>query len=242
MFNAHQHHHHSPHDHGHDSNVEANRTHFDESAAKYEDDPVFIEFAEKVGIAIREVYPFDPNSTTALDFACGTGLTTRSYAPYVKSVLGVDISQKMLDKFMKQAEEKGFADKVTCVCTELKGAEGELDGLKFDIITCSMAYHHFHSIKDITTILCNYLKPNGMLLVIDIEAPEVEAGSENPIFEKMKDHDSVAHKHGFGVEEMKTVFEGAGLVSFDMKHVTHASLVGKFDFDAFLAKGVKPAN
>ncbi|KAF9045631.1 S-adenosyl-L-methionine-dependent methyltransferase [Rhodocollybia butyracea] len=241
MSNAHQHHHHSPHGHSHDY-VEANRAHFDASdyAIKNDDDPSFLEFAKNVGAAIREAYPFDPNSTTALDFACGTGLTTRSYAPYVKSVLGVDISQKMLDQFMKQAEEKGLADKMTCVCTELKGAEGELDGLKFDIITCSMAYHHFDSIKDITSMLFNFLKPNGMLLVIDIEAPEVEA--ENPTFEKMQNLDYIAHKHGFSVEEMKMVFEGAGLVSFDMKHVTHASLVGGFEVDAFLAKGVKPAN
>ncbi|KAF9059696.1 S-adenosyl-L-methionine-dependent methyltransferase [Rhodocollybia butyracea] len=221
MANAHQHHHHSPHGHSHDY-VEANRAHFDASdyAIKNDDHPSFVEFSKNVGAAIREAYPFDPDSTTALDFACGTGLTTRSYAPYVKSVLGVDISQKMLDQFTKQAEEKGLADKMTCVCTELKGAKGELDGLKFDIITCSMAYHHFDSIKDITSMLFNFLKPNGMLLNLDY----------------------IAHKHGFGVEEMKMVFEGAGFVSFDMKHVTHASLVGGFDIDAFLAKGVKPAN
>ncbi|KAF5353170.1 hypothetical protein D9757_012642 [Collybiopsis confluens] len=187
-----------------------------------------------VGLAIRQAYPFDPANTTALDFACGTGLTTRSYVSGVKSVLGVDVSQNMLDQYMKQAREKGLADKMSCICVELKGAEGELGGEKFDIITCSMAYHHFESLQDTTNMLVNLLKPNGMLIVVDMEAPHAETEA---LIEKL---DFVPHKHGFGVDEMKKVFEAAGLVEFDMKHVAHASLVGGLEVDAFLARGVKP--
>ncbi|KAE9394884.1 S-adenosyl-L-methionine-dependent methyltransferase [Gymnopus androsaceus JB14] len=234
---SHSHHHHAP---GKDY-VEANKAHFNatDNASKYDDDPLFVEFASTVGAAMREAYQFDPSSTTVLDFACGTGITTRSYTSYVKSVLGVDVSEKMLDQYMKQAEAKGFADKMSCVCIELKGAEGELDKAQFDVITCSMAYHHFESIKDITTMLVKFLKPNGMLLVVDIEAPS----NDTRATQEMEKRDDVAHHHGFGVDEIKRTFEGAGLVSFDMKHVAHFKFAaGGWEVDTFLAKGVKPAN
>lgn len=182
------------------------------------------------------------------------GLTTRSYTPYVKSVLGVDINQKMLDQYMKQARNKGFADKMSCVCIELKGADHELDGTTFDVITvislyilggktlvtddlqCSMAYHHLESIEDITAMLVKFRKPNGMLFVVDIEAPP-----DPTVATREMERLYVPHYHGFRVEEMKTIFEGAGLVSFDMKHITHVKFAGMFEVDVFLAKGVKPA-
>ncbi|KIK59067.1 hypothetical protein GYMLUDRAFT_227463 [Collybiopsis luxurians FD-317 M1] len=238
-----QQHHHHPHGQGHDY-VEANKAYFNASgyAASYDDHPSYVEFAKAVGAAIRDAYPFDPETTTALDFACGTGLTTRSYVPYVKSVLGVDISQRMLDQYTKQAIEKGFADKMSCICTELKGAEGELDGAQFDVITCSMAYHHFGSTQDITNMLAKFLRPGGVLIIIDIEAPS----EQTKALKEMENLEYVAHKRGFETEDMRKLFEGAGLVAFDMKHVTHAKLVtvggtGDLEIDAFLAKGAKPA-
>lgn len=100
-----------------------------------------------------------------------------------------------------------------------------------------MAYHHFESVKDTTAMLVKLLKPNGTLFVIDIEAPPAPTAAT----QEMEKLDYVAHHHGFRVEEMKMTFEGAGLVSFDMKHVTHAKFAGGFEVDAFIAKGVKPA-
>ena len=103
---------------------------------------------------------------------------------------------------------------------------------------CSMAYHHFESIKDITSMLVKFLKSNGMLLIVDIEAPS----SHTRATQEMEKLDHVAHHHGFAVDEIKKTFEGAGLVSFDMKHLTHVKFPGGFEVDTFLAKGVKPAD
>ncbi|KAJ3731583.1 S-adenosyl-L-methionine-dependent methyltransferase [Lentinula guzmanii] len=246
----HHHIHHATQGQAHDY-VQANRDFFNSSDyAELDEHPVFVEFSNTIGKSLCEVYPFDPSSTTALDFACGSGLSTRSYAPYVKSVLGVDISQKMLDRYTKQAHDNGLADKMSCVCTELKGEVNELDGVKFDVITCVMAYHHFSSAKEITSMLVRFLKPDGMLLVVDIEAPTPTLSSSSTsesharpptTIHGLENLDYVAHQHGFKVEEMKEFFEGAGLVSFDMKHLTHVNFEGRFDVDVFLAKGVKPS-
>jgi predicted TPR repeat methyltransferase len=42
-----------------------------------------------------------------LDFACGTGIVSRGLVPHCKKLVGVDISQGMVDEFNKNAAEHG---------------------------------------------------------------------------------------------------------------------------------------
>lgn len=69
------------------------------------------------------------------------GLTSRAIAPYTKLVVGVDISQTSVDLYNEAVKNQGIdPSEMRAVCTELKGVEGELDGLKFDVITvCLMS-------------------------------------------------------------------------------------------------------
>lgn len=46
---------------------------YDQFAATYDDQPGFPEFTRMHVARLRELYPFDPSTTTVLDFACGTG-------------------------------------------------------------------------------------------------------------------------------------------------------------------------
>ncbi|KAJ4471408.1 hypothetical protein J3R30DRAFT_3709830 [Lentinula aciculospora] len=211
------HHSHHTYDHAHDAahdhdHVEANKKYFNNSdfSLQVNEHAVFLEFANTVSAAIREVFPFDPSSPTALDFACGTGLSTRAYAPF--------------------AHAKGLADKMSGVCSELKGAEGELYGAQFDV--CIMAYQHFASAKDITSIITRFLKPGGMLLVVDIEVIAT-IDSRPLVIEGLQNLDYIPHKRGFQVEE--------GLVSLNMERLTHVTLGGRFDVDTLLARGVRPS-
>jgi hypothetical protein len=63
---------------------------------------------------------------------------SRDLAPRVNTIVGVDISQGMVDQYNKRANDLGvLPEKMTAVCAELKGEEGELDGRKFDVIVVS---------------------------------------------------------------------------------------------------------
>jgi len=108
--------------------------------------------------AMREQYSFDENSTVVMDFACGVGmcnplyiyhpynihtsilgLISRELAPYAKTIVGVDITQALVDNYNQRVANQGISpDEMRAVCTELKGKEGELDGLKFDVIVVSL--------------------------------------------------------------------------------------------------------
>ena len=57
--------------------------------------------------------------------------------PYAKSILGVDISQGMVDLYNETGQKEGF-DGMKAVRTDLKGEEGELNGQKFNVIIVSV--------------------------------------------------------------------------------------------------------
>jgi len=130
------------------------------------------------------------------------------------------------------------------VCAELRGRDEELDGLKFDVITCNMAYHHFESIGDVTRTLAFFLKPGGVLLVVDIlktsqGCANADASlSAESIFPEHVHH-IVSHKTGFTEDDIRATFTNAGLMSFYMEAAIPVKKHDK-DFQLFLAKGTKP--
>jgi len=219
--------------HRHDFSA-SNKAYFDGIAHEYDERPDAQELSRRLVPVMRKKYPtlFDEDSTVLMDYACGTGLLSRALCPYVKSIVGVDISSGMVDYFNLRASNQGLtSDEMRAMCVELKGIEQELNGQKFDVIVCSMAYHHMSSIEDTTRILSFFLKPGGSLLVVDI----VKASLETEI---APGHDHlVAHQHGFDVEEMRTVFIGAGLSDFEYSVAASAKVHGQ-PLEIFLARGI----
>lgn len=63
---------------------------------------------------------------------------SKQIIPYAKSILGVDVSQGMVDLYNETGEKEGFSG-MKAVCADLKGEDGELDGRKFDVIIVSIA-------------------------------------------------------------------------------------------------------
>jgi len=221
------------HSHGHDSIAEANKAYFNKEASKY-DAPLNIDFADRMAPRILSSYPFDENSTTVLDYACGTGLTSQRLAASTKTIVGVDISQGMIDQYNLRVSNQGIdPEEMQAFCVELKGVDGELNGRKFDVAICTMAYHHFADINEVTRILVHFLAPGGKLIVVDIADQKGALVSE-------EFKDIVPHHDGISVEAMRAAFEGAGLVEFSMNNVDKGKNQQGTDVVFFLATGVKP--
>jgi hypothetical protein len=63
------------------------------------------------------------------------GLVSGNLAPYVKSILGVDISQEVVNLFNKRfADNDADQERFRAIRAELKGEDGELDNEKFHVI------------------------------------------------------------------------------------------------------------
>ncbi|PPQ77605.1 hypothetical protein CVT25_011397 [Psilocybe cyanescens] len=244
---SHQHHHNSEGQHGHGSDVahkdyaSANKEHY-ANATSSEENPKWIELARRSARAILARYPFDEESTSVMDFACNRGLLSKEIAGHTKLLVGVDISQTPVDLFNEHVSNQGIPqEEMRAVCIELKGEEGELDGLKFDVITCAASYHHFESIDTITKTLAFFLKPSGVLFVVDITPKESEGSSapDQALFPEKYRH-VVAHHHGLSEGAMKAAFDGAGLTSFSFEPISPVQ-IHEHDAILFIAKGVKPA-
>ncbi|KDR81974.1 hypothetical protein GALMADRAFT_276610 [Galerina marginata CBS 339.88] len=226
-MSEHEHHHRHGEEHSHDY-ATANKEHF-HKAASNEENVGKVDVAKRCARAILERYPFDENSTTVMDFACNTG---------------VDITQAPVDIFNEHVSNQGIPlEKLRAVCVELKGEEGELDGLKFDVITCAAAYHHFPDIDKITKTLAFFLKSGGFLFVVDIAPKETSSSSGTSgitLFPEQYQH-VVAHRDGLTQEALKGAFDDAGLVSFTFEPFSTVTVHEKEGI-LFVAKGTKPTN
>jgi len=218
----------------------ANVAHFDALGDDFDKrHPDAAEFADRLSLALRRVLVLDEDATSVLDYACGSGQISRALAPYVGQLVGVDISPRMVEVYNARANAQGLEPH------EMR-AIGSLDELAtqqqqqqqcFDIAVCSMAYHHFASVQDVTRELAKHIKPGGTLAVADIARVEADEG-ERPI---LADHGHiVAHTRGFPEAEMRALFEGAGLENIVFDPFMSAKRLGR-DIQFFLATGTKPA-
>ncbi|KAM5542807.1 hypothetical protein V8D89_003768 [Ganoderma adspersum] len=217
----------------------ANQAYFDQRAHQLADHGHGHELGRKNVAAMRKAWPevFNEDDTVAMDYACGMGHVSQSLCQYVKSVIGVDISQVSVDQFNAQAENQGLEpDEMRAVCAELKGEPGELDGLKFDVVMCCASYHHFPSIPETTRVLASFLKPGGSLLVADIKAEE----DGRVIFPEVHHH-LVPHTRGLSEETMCEAFGRAGLAEFEMRESFRAKMRSTGEYVRwFVARGVLP--
>ncbi|KLO08068.1 S-adenosyl-L-methionine-dependent methyltransferase [Schizopora paradoxa] len=178
--------------------------------------------------------------TRMLEFACGTGLVSRELAPFVAKIVGLDISQSMVDLYNKKAKEKGYdPEDVHAVCFNLLGEDESLGGVKFDLIICTAAFHHLSDPARITKALSALLAPKGSLFVSDIFKPSddydfVKNAEARKDLEHMPESvrdmsfaKTVSHRGGFAEADMKKFLEGdGGLTDFAFR------LIGKMDFFA----------
>ncbi|KAG5727411.1 hypothetical protein E4T56_gene11935 [Termitomyces sp. T112] len=222
--------------------IEANKDHFDKNAHEYDEQPYALERARRTAIKMREAYDFKEDITTVLEYACGTGLVSRELAPYTKRIVGVDISQGMVDQYNLRVRNQGIPpEEMQAFRAELKGEAGELGDEKFDVIICASAYHHFPDIDAVTRILTHFLKYGGVFLVVDLakrtgdHAHEQGHGHEHHQLIPDHVHHIVPHRGGLGESDMRRAFESAGLNSFSFDD----SLVAKHDSRLFIAKGIK---
>lgn len=103
----------------------------------------------------------------AIDLGCGSGQLTLSLAGDVGRVIGVDVSQRMIDLLLENAREAGVSN-VEGRATPIEHLA--IDRGSVDIVVSNYALHHLHDSDKVLAVerAAGWLKPGGRLVVGDM--------------------------------------------------------------------------
>ncbi len=179
---------------------------FDRAAEKYESGHAGVyEMCKKDYPAILEELEKEPFQTL-LDCGCGTApmlsLLTERYPE--RQYTGIDLSPKMIAK----AREKQMKN-VTLILGDCENLP--FDKNSFDVIICSMSFHHYPDPKSFFDSVRRVLKPGGRLILRDITGPDMIVKLMNlvemPLIHLFGYGDVRAYTRG----EIRKLCENAGL-------------------------------
>ncbi|HYM66107.1 MAG TPA: methyltransferase domain-containing protein, partial [Patescibacteria group bacterium] len=104
----------------------------------------------------------------ALDVATGTGNTAFALAPFVRRVIGLDLTSEMLAEARRITSERGVANAewVLGDAARLPFRESA-----FDLYTVRAAPHHFHDVDAFLTEARRVLKPMSPMVIVDCAPP-----------------------------------------------------------------------
>ncbi len=102
-----------------------------------------------------------------MDFGAGTGLLSYFIAPHVDTIVAVDNSPSMLDKFHEKSAE--FDCKIEIIEHDLTEQEIER---KFDGIISSMTIHHIEDISKLFENFYSMLNKGGFIAIADLECED----------------------------------------------------------------------
>ena len=177
---------------------------FDKQAAEYNAQwNTWSEETLSAMLAAAQAKPTD----IVLDAATGTGFTALAFAPFVQSVVGLDVSPGMLAQARKHALERGVSN--------ARFEEGAAESLPFgegafDLVTCRIAPHHFLDVSKFLAETARVLKPGGRFVLVDTTVPDdlPEAARWQNAVEVLRDP---SHVQNYAPREWRQRTEAAGL-------------------------------
>jgi SAM-dependent methyltransferase len=157
----------------------------------------------------------------------------------------MDISDGMIDEFKKNIREEGRSDNVVAVKANIlsDSPPAEVSGpefFDFDVLVVSMATHHFEHPGQALSRLSERLKEGGIMMIMDLVPEELPDHGMH----QMGDVVHTISKHGFSLEEMRTMYDNAGVKTGFKYEVIDEPLVftkngNTFEKTIFIARGQK---
>jgi len=139
----------------------------------------------------------------ALDVATGTGNTAFALAPYVRRVIGLDVTREMLDQARRLTAERGVKN-ADWVLGDVAALPFEDE--TFDLYTVRAAPHHFNDIDAFLSEAFRVLKPDRDAAFIDSSPPS----AARELLHEVEVRRDPSHVRSLTLEEWGAHFERAG--------------------------------
>lgn len=145
-------------------------------------------------------------SWQVLDVACGAGHTGLAFAPHVRQVTAVDLTEAMLFQTAKLAASRHISN----LATQRGDAEQlPFPNQSFDLVTCRLAFHHFPHPEQALAEFARVLKPEGRLGFTDnFTVANSQAAEAYNAYEKLRDS---SHYRVYSLASLQAMMTGAGL-------------------------------
>lgn len=165
------------------------------------------------------------NGSTVLDVATGTGQQAFAFAKRGYAVIGVDLTESMLE-IARKNNKSGLVKFETADATQLRFEENS-----FDVSCISFALHDMppNVREKALQEMVRVTRPNGIVVIVDYDLPENRIGKaliyclitlyEGEYYKEfiVSDLDSLLRKTGVEVTERVSVLSGAGRILKGLK-------------------------
>ncbi|KAN0063037.1 hypothetical protein ACQY0O_004200 [Thecaphora frezii] len=173
----------------------ANRSFYASTAAQYDakGKGATVQLAQDNARAILDRVPgIDAGGFDVMDYAAGTGLIAMLLSPRVRSITAVDLSPEMIGVLQSKLDAQpaeARIDNVHPIAADLlDSVPSQLQSRRFDLVTCTMAYHHFADPVNVTQVLAGFVKQGGYFAVVDLVKADKDLSYEHQ-------HDHHHHHH-----------------------------------------------
>ena len=138
---------------------------FDTLAKEWDSKPERVESAMNFVDYIKKDINKDISKFNLLDYGSGSGLISFGFANDVKSIVGLDYSIGMVDKYNQKAKTLNYNH------LNAKQHNINVDNLahnQYDLIATNMTMHHIKDISNFIKVLKNSLNKGGSLYISDL--------------------------------------------------------------------------
>ena len=172
-----------------ESQIEKVRKSFSVQAGSFESGSMSFSKQEYLEYTVRKM-GLD-GTESVLEVAAGTCAMGRAVSPHVRSVTCLDATPEMLRVGMEKSREAGI--------TNIEFRQGLAEELPFedscfDAVMTRLSFHHFREMERPFEEMHRVLRPQGKLVIIDMEAAEETLRETEDRIETMRDSSHVRNR------------------------------------------------
>lgn len=195
--------------------------HFKDRAQTWDKGSTRVNGAKTIANAISKNIKLESHMQL-MDFGVGTGLLGFEILPQVDKILGIDISQKMLERLDEKNSPKQYIEP-----RNVDIIKNPLEEIFHGIIS-SMTLHHVENLELFFQMIYKNIHPNGFIAIADLEAEDGTFHSDNT---------GVFH-FGFKQDELSKIVTNAGFKDVKIENINTINKPHR-DFGVFLLTAKK---